>query len=71
MVDAATATTQDLDTWRRERHIGSPSSIIFLTSNQRQLWGELRVLLLADYSTGLRLHSTAQHYTVLNRTTLY
>ena len=53
MVDAATATTQDLDTWRRERHIGSPTSIIFLSDHQRLLWGDARIILLADYSTGV------------------
>ena len=53
MIDPATDTAQDIKDIGKERHIGSPASIIFLTGEQRQLWGENRLLLLADYSTGL------------------
>ena len=53
MIDPATATAQDIKDIARERHIGSPASIIFLTGEQRQLWGKKKLLLLADYSTGL------------------
>ena len=52
MPDIATASAQDIENWKKETHIGSPTSIIFLTGDQRQLWGEKMLLLLADYSTG-------------------
>ena len=52
MPDIATASAKDIEAWKKETHIGSPTSIIFLTGDQRQLWGEKKLLLLADYSTG-------------------
>ena len=52
VVDPITSTAQDIKDMSKEKHIGSPTSIIFLTGDQRQLWGEKKVLLLADYSTG-------------------
>ena len=56
VLDPITATAQEIKDISKEKHIGSPTSIIFLTGDQRQLWGETRLLLLADYSTGLNLH---------------
>jgi len=52
VVDPITSTAQDIKDMSKEKHIGSPTSIIFLTGDQRRLWGETRLLLLADYSTG-------------------
>ena len=56
VLDPITATAQEIKDISKEKHIGSPTSIIFLTGDQRRLWGETRLLLLADYSTGLNLH---------------
>ena len=53
MPDIAIASAQDIEDWKKETHIGSPTSIIFLTGDQRQLWRENKLLLLADYSTGV------------------
>ena len=52
VLDPITATAQEIKDISKEKHIGSPTSIIFLTGDQRQLWGETRLLLLGDYSTG-------------------
>ena len=52
MVDPASATDQELQIWRKEKHVGSPASILFFTKEQLQLWREKLVVLLADYSTG-------------------
>ena len=57
MPDISTASAQEIEAWKKETHIGSPTSIIFLTGDQRQLWGEKMLLLLADYSTGWVLPS--------------
>ena len=56
MIDPATDTVQDIKAIGKERHIGSPASIIILTGEQRQLWRENRLLLLADYSIGLAFY---------------
>ena len=53
VIELSTATAQAIKDLSKEKHIGSPTSIIFLTGHQRLLWGESRLLLLADYSTGL------------------
>ena len=52
MIDPTTATLKDIEAWKVEKHLGSPTSILFLTKDQRQLQREKKVLLLADYSTG-------------------
>ena len=52
MPNIATASTLEIEAWKKETHIGSPTSIMFLTGDQRQLWREKILLLLADYSTG-------------------
>ena len=51
-MDPSTVSLQDLQDLKREKHIGSPTSILFLTKDQHQLWKEKRVVLLADFSTG-------------------
>ena len=53
MFDPALATDQKLQTWKKEKHVGCPASILFLTKEQLQLWREKHVMLLADYSTGV------------------
>ena len=53
MFDPALATDQKLQTWKKEKHVGCPASILFLTKEQLQLWREKFVMLLADYSTGV------------------
>ena len=55
MFDPALATDQKLQTWKKEKHVGCPASILFLTKEQLQLWREKHVMLLADYSTGVEL----------------
>ena len=57
MFDPALATDQKLQTWKKEKHVGSPASILFLTKEQLQLWREKCVMLLADYSTGVEFQS--------------
>ena len=52
MIDPMTACKQQLEDWKRENHLGSPTSILFLSKEQRYLRHEKRVLLLADFSTG-------------------
>ena len=51
-MDPASATDQELQIWKKEKHVGSPASILFFTKEQLQLWREKLVVLLADYSTG-------------------
>ena len=53
MFDPALATDQQLQSWKKEKHVGCPASILFLTKEQLQLWREKHVMLLADYSTGV------------------
>ena len=53
-MDPTTISLQDLRDLKREKHIGSPTSILFLTKDQHHLWKEKRVVLLADFSTGNR-----------------
>ena len=52
MPNIATASALEIEAWKKQTHIGSPTSIMFLTGDQRQLWREKIILLLADYSTG-------------------
>ena len=52
LLELSTADADEIRAWREERHIGSPTSILFFTREQMQLWSEERVILLADYSTG-------------------
>ena len=46
------ATADGIKPWKERKHIGSPTSILFFTKEQQQLWNEKRVLLMSDYSTG-------------------
>ena len=52
ILDLSTASAEDLQKLKKEKHIGSPTSILFLTKDQHQLRREKRVVLLADFSTG-------------------
>ena len=52
MIDPVTASKQQLEDWKKENHLGSPTSILFLSKEQQLLRNLRRVLLLADYSTG-------------------
>ena len=54
ILDLSTASTEELQRLKKEKHIGSPTSILFLTKDQHHLWKEKRVVLLADFSTGDR-----------------
>ena len=57
MFDPASANGQELQIWKKEKHVGSPASILFLTKEQLQLWREKFVMFLADYSTGVEISS--------------
>ena len=50
--ELSTANLDEIKAWKEERHIGSPTSILFFTTEQLQLWKETMLILLADYSTG-------------------
>ena len=50
--DFSLATADGIKPWKERKHIGSPTSILFFTKEQQQLWNEKRVLLMSDYSTG-------------------
>ena len=52
MIDPITASKQQLEDWKKDNHLGSPTSILFLSKEQQLLRYEKRVILLADYSTG-------------------
>ena len=52
MPDLSTATADEIRAWTKEKHLGSPTSILFFTQEKLRLWDERKVLLLADYSTG-------------------
>ena len=54
ILDLSTASAEELQKLKKEKHIGSPTSILFLTKDQHQLRREKRVVLLADFSTGDR-----------------
>ena len=43
------ATADGIKPWKERKHIGSPTSILFFTKEQQQLWNEKRVLLMSDY----------------------
>ena len=55
-MDPTTISLQDLQDLKRETHIGSPTSILFLTKDQHHLYKEKKVVLLADFSTGNRIY---------------
>ena len=57
MPNIASASALEIEAWKKETHIGSPTSIMFLTGDQRQFWREKILLLLADYSTGFWSYS--------------
>ena len=55
-MDPMTISLQELQDLKMEKHIGSPTSILFLTKDQHHLWKEKRVVLLADFSTGNKIY---------------
>ena len=54
MPDLSTATADEIKAWKKEKHLGSPTSILFFTQEQLLLWDQRKVLLMADYSTGCK-----------------
>ena len=52
MPDLSTAGANEIKAWKAKKHLGSPTSILFFTQEQLQLFNEKKVLLMADYSTG-------------------
>ena len=50
--ELSTADTNVIKAWQEEKHLGSPTSILFFTKKQLQLWDERNVLFMEDYSTG-------------------
>ena len=52
MIDPITASEQQIIDWKNENHLGSPTSILFLSKEQRLLRHMRKVLLMTDYSTG-------------------
>ena len=54
MPELSTADVDEIKAWKAEKHLGSPTSILFFTQEQLRLWDERKVLLLADYSTGIQ-----------------
>jgi len=57
--EPSTASADELKAWKEERHIGSPTSILFFTTDQLSLWREKKVIFLADYSTGKKQQNVA------------
>ena len=55
MCELSTASVDVIKAWKAEKHLGSPTSILFFTQEQLRLWDEKKVLLMADYSTGCLL----------------
>ena len=49
-----TADADEIKAWKKEKHLGSPTSILFFTQDQLRLWDEERMIFMADYSTGWR-----------------
>ena len=54
MPDLSTADADEIKAWKEEKHLGSPTSILFFTQEQLRLWEEERIIFMADYSTGSR-----------------
>ena len=52
MLEPSRASADEIKAWKEERHIGSPTSNLFFTTEQLSLWREKGVIFLADYSTG-------------------
>ena len=52
MIDPVTASKQEIINWKKENHLGCPTSILFLSKQQQLLRHMKKVLLMADYSTG-------------------
>ena len=50
--ELSTADANVIKAWQEEKHLGSPTSILFFTKKQLQLWDERNVLFMEDYSTG-------------------
>ena len=62
MPELPTANVNEIKAWTKEKHLGSPTSILFFTQEQLRLWEEERIIFMADYSTGSR--SLLNFYTV-------
>ena len=54
MPDLPAASADEIKALKAEKHIGSPTSILFFTQEQLRLWDQSKVLLMADYSTGCK-----------------
>ena len=52
MPDFSSADAAKIKAWKAQKHLGSPTSILFFTQEQLQLWDEKKIIFLADYSTG-------------------
>ena len=52
MPDFSSADANKIKAWKAQKHLGSPTSILFFTQEQLQLWDEKKIIFLADYSTG-------------------
>ena len=52
MLDLSNASADEIKVWKKEKHLGSPTSILFFTHEQLRLWDQRNVLFMADYSTG-------------------
>ena len=54
MPELSTADADEIKAWKLEKHLGSPTSILFFTQEQLGIWNKERIIFLADYSTGRR-----------------
>ena len=52
MPDFSSADAAKIKAWKAQKHLGSPTSILFFTQEQLQLWDEKKIIFVADYSTG-------------------
>ena len=44
MPELSTADADEIKAWKLEKHLGSPTSILFFTQEQLRLWDERKVL---------------------------
>ena len=54
MPELTTADADEIKAWKKEKHLGSPTSILFFTQEQLGIWDKERIIFMADYSTGIR-----------------
>ena len=54
MPELSTADADEIKAWKLEKHLGSPTSILFFTQEQLGIWNKERIIFMADYSTGGR-----------------